>query len=74
MDRFPNVVPKSLLDILGFTEMTRRPRVKDLERYRMIWQIGQEEGENKLCAGPSWKRSQAHDFMLKWQEKQNTLK
>lgn len=67
-------MPKSLLDILGFTEMTPRPRVRVLQRSWMIWDIGQEKGENKLHAGPSWKRSQAHDFILKWQEKQNTLK
>lgn len=40
----------------------------------MIWGIGQGEGEDKFHAGRSWKRSRAHDFILKWQEKQNTLK
>jgi hypothetical protein len=28
----------------------------------------------KFLSGPSWKRSQAHDFVWKWQEKQTTLK
>lgn len=39
----------------------------------MIWGMGQEEGEDKLHAGHSWKRSRAHDFILKRQEKQNAL-
>lgn len=40
----------------------------------MRWGIGQEEAEDKFHAGRSWKRSRAHDFILKWQEKQNALK
>lgn len=36
--------------------------------------LRQEEGENKLLSEPSWKSPQAHGFVLKWQEKQNTLK
>ena len=40
----------------------------------MIWDTGRAEGENKLHRGRSWKRSRAHDFTLKWQEKQNTVK
>lgn len=72
MAGFPNVAPKSLLDILGFPETTMSLLVKSFREVEMG--LGQEEGENKLLSQPSWKRSQAHDFILKWQEKQNTLK
>lgn len=34
---FPNVVPKSLVDILGFTEMTMRPLTRVSERYLLRW-------------------------------------
>lgn len=67
-------LPKSLLDVLELPEVTTGLLVRVWRSYRMIGDIGQEEDERKLLSGPSWTRSHTHDFILKWQEKQNTLK